>query len=281
MIISYSMPDITGSDITGGTWLTADGASALYDGRPARRARLQWNAGTAISAVARVGITFASNTPLRVLGVLGTTLPAGVRIDFRGGGGYGLGGNCDNARTIIMPDGTTGVWALARDNGALETGAEIVIHNDCNGLPWATNSTIIDLGELWAGPAVEIGIRDGWEVQTVDPSEISRTRGGQTSVARRSAYRTLGVSFAGLSAAAVRGEALANGMDLDRLSTELRGAARCVVIPHYRDLATRQIDPEAVNRSAIYGYASQLPSIANITRGYFTGQLVVEEVPAR
>lgn len=281
MLISYSMPGITSSSITGAGWLTSDGADALYDGKPARRARLQWGAGATLDAYVQIALGFGAATPLRVLALLGTTLPAGVRVDFLGAGGDGLGGTCNNARTATMPDGTTGAWAVARDNEPAETGCWIRIHNDCNGAPWAVNGTIVDLGEVWAGPAVTAGIRDGWDVQTVDPGEVVRTRGGQVNVARQSSYRSLAASFAGLSASAVRGEGLANGMDLERVTAALRGGARCAVVPHYRSLTTRALDPQAIARSAIYGYAAQLPNASNITRGWFTGQLVVEEIPAR
>lgn len=281
MLISYSMPAIADDSVTGGTWLTTDGAAALWDGKPARRARLQWSAGSALSSMVKIALTFDTPAPLRVLALLGTTMPVGVRVDFRGAGGDGLGGTCDNARTVQMPDGTVGVWAIARANEPAETGVEILIYNDCNGVPWAANGSTIDLGEVWAAPAVEVGIREGWDVQTTDPSEIARTRGGQANVAKQSAYRVFSANFAGLSAAAARGEGLANSMDLDRVTSAMRGAARCAVIPHYRSLTTRELDAQAAARSAIFGFASQLPNVANISRGWFSGQLIVEEIPAR
>jgi len=280
MLISYAMPTISATSITGAGWLTSDGAAALYDGKPARRARLQWAAGDTLDSFVKITLSFTTATPLRVLALLGTTLPAGVRVDFLGAGGDGLGGTCDNARTVAMPDGTTAAWAIARANDPAETGVEVRIYNDCNGATWATTGTVVDLGEVWAGPAVVAGIRDGWDVQTIDPGDFSRTRGGQLSATRRSAYRVLAASFAGLSAAAVRGEGLANGMDMDKIAAALRGGARCAVVPHYRNLSTRELDPQAIARSAIYGYASQIPNAANISRGYFTGQLMVDEIPA-
>lgn len=272
MLISYSMPAVSTAAITGGTWLTSDGAAALWDGKPSRRARLQWSAGSALGGYVEITLNFSASSFLRVFALLGSTLPAGVRIVF--------GGSVE-ARTGYQPDTTAGAWGVAAADGAPVASCTVRIYNDRNGAPWAANGTIIDIGELWAGPAVEIGIRDGWDVQTVDPTEITRNRGGQANAVARSAYRVLSANFAGLSAAAARGEALANGMDLERVTAALRGGARCAVIPHYRNMTTRALDPQAIARSAIYGYASQLPNIANISRGYFTGQLVVEEIPAR
>lgn len=272
MLISYSMPAVSTAALTGGTWLTSDGAAALWDGKPSRRARLQWSAGSALGGYVEITLNFSASSFLRVFALLGSTLPAGVRIVF---------GGAVEARTGYQPDTTAGAWGVAAADGTPVASCTVRIYNDRNGAPWAANGTIIDIGELWAGPAVEIGIRDGWDVQTIDPGEVTRTRGGQLNVARQSSYRSLAASFAGLSASAVRGEGMANGMDLERVTAALRGGARCAVVPHYRSLTTRALDPQAIARSAIYGYAAQLPNASNITRGWFTGQLVVEEIPAR
>ena len=272
MLISYSMPVVSFVGLTGGTWLTADGGVACCDGKPARRARFQWTAGGGLSSYAEISLTFSSATFLRVFALLGTTLPTGVRVVFAGG---------VEARTGYQPDTTTGAWGVAASDGAAVSSCTVRIYNDRNGAPWAANGAIIDIGELWAGPAVEIGIRDGWDVQTIDAGEVTRTRSGQLNVARQSSYRSLAANFAGLSSASIRGEGLANGMDLERVTAALRGGARCTVIPHYRNLTTRALDSQAIARSAIYGYAAQLPNASNITRGWFTGQLVVEEIPAR
>ena len=70
-------------------------------------------------------------------------------------------------------------------------------------------------------------------------------------------------------------------MDAQSLAAALRGGARCVVIPQWRDMATKAQSADLIHRSAIYGYASQIPDVSNIQRGWFTGQMVVEEVPAR
>ena len=280
MIIGYSMPEVSSIAITGGTWLTADGGAACYDGKPARRARLQWSAGATLGSYVQITLTFSSTSPLRVLAALGLTVPAGVRIDFLSGSGGALGGTTSGARTVTMPDGTAGVFAVADAGGAATGGCIVRIYNDCSGATWASDGMAVDVGELVAMPGVATGIRDGWGMQTIDPGEFSRTRGGQLSASRHSAYRVLEASFSGLSAAAVRGAGLENSMDMDKLAAALRGGSRCVVVPHYRDMATRELDQQSITRSAIYGYASQIPNAANISRGYFTGQIVVEEIPA-
>lgn len=276
MLISYSMPAITDSSITGGAWLTEDGAAALWDGKPTRRARLQWSAGSALSACVRIAMTFGTPTPLRVLALLGTTLPPGVRIDFLGAGGDGLGGTCDNTRSTVMPDATTGVFAVARPNDPAETGCEIRIYNDCNGVPWADNDTIIDLGEAWAGPAVEVPIDVGWSIQTEDPSDVSRSRGGALNVARRAAFRTLSCVFSPQpsGASTVRGGGLANGMDWEKLAAALRGYARCVAIAQVKS-------PEAIAATALYGVAQEIGETQQMRGPFFRKPMVFAEIPAR
>lgn len=281
MLISYAMPSASSIGNAGNVWLTSDLGGALCDGKPARRARLVWNAGETVADYVAIPITFSSPSLLRVFALLGTSLPPGVRIAFVTPSGASYGGTTGEAMTTYQPDQTTAAWAIGDVDAIADTGCTIRIYNDCNGTPWAAYGATFDLGEVWMGPAVEIGIRDGWEVQTVDPSEVMRTRNGQANVAKQSAYRVISVNFAGLSAAAARGEGLANGMDLDRVTSAMRGAARCAVIPHYRSLTTRELDAQAAARSAIFGFASQLPNVANISRGWFSGQLVVEEIPAR
>ncbi len=269
MLISYSMPAIADDSLTGGTWLTADGADALWDGKPARRARLQWSAGSTLVGAVKIVLTFDTPTPLRVLALLGTTLPVGVRVDFRGAGGDGLGGTCDNARTVQMPDGTVGVWAIARANEPAETGVEILIYNDCNGVPWAANGTTIDLGEVWAAPAVEVAHKSDWGNELQDPSELVLTQLSQPSTVRRAAYRMLDIPITAATGAEVYSGGL-GGLDWYALQRRLAGNARCAVV--VRRTPTFQI--------AQYGIG-QISAIRHVGGDLFEGQFRHQEVPAR
>ncbi|HEY0913754.1 MAG TPA: hypothetical protein VGE22_02685 [Solimonas sp.] len=270
MLISYSMPSISGSTLTGAAWLTADGAAALWDGKPARRARLQWSAGSSLDAFVKITLAFTGTAALRVLALLGSNLPAGVRIDFRGAGGDGLGGTCDNARTTTMPDGTTGAWAIARANEPAETGVEILIYNDCNGVPWAANGTTIDIGEVWAAPAVEIAHKPDWGNELQDPSELTLTLLSQPNSVRRASYRTLDVPITAAAGAEVYSQGLGNGMDWYALQRQLAGNARCAVV--VRRTSTYQL--------AQYGIG-QLASIRHVGGDNYEGQFRHQEVPAR
>ena len=267
MLISYSMPVVSFVGLTGGTWLTADGGAACCDGKPARRARFQWAAGGGVSAYAEISLTFSSATFLRVFALLGTTLPSGVRVVFAGG---------VEARTGYQPDTTTGAWGVAASDGAAVSSCTVRIYNNCNGAPWAVNGTIVDLGEVWAGPAVDVPIDVGWSLAAVDPTEVELTRSSQPAIVRRSAYRQLSCAFSPLpsGAATVRGGGLANGMDWGKLDAALRGRARCVAIAQVRT-------PEAVASTALYGFASEIGATQQLRGQFFRKPMQFQEIPAR
>lgn len=278
MLIGYSQPAITGAvGITGASWLTADGGAALFDGRPARRARLSWGAGTpTIGQYVDIAASFAAATPLRVLALLGTTLPEGVRVDFLGAGNDGLGGTTMDCRTVRMPDGTTGVWAVAREDDPPETGGIIRIYNDADGATWAASGTVVDLGEAVMMRGLSVPIDVGYRLETVDPTEVGTTRGGQVNAAVRSAYRQLSCTFSmqPSGAAGVREGGLANGMDWGKLEAVLRGKARCAALPL---VATR----ERVNSTALYGICEEIGATEHVRGQFFRKPMVFREIPAR
>lgn len=275
------MPAVTAVALSAGTWLTTDAGTACFDEKPARKSRFSWPAGAAtITDYVTITATFANASTLSVFAALGLSLPAGVRVVFVGHAGAALGSITDQ-RTVTMPDGSAGVFGIGDESLTTHASAGFRIYNDANGSPWATTGTPVDIGELVAMPGVSAPIRDGWAVETVDPSEFSRTRGGQVSASQVSAFRVLTANMAGMPTVNARGGGLSNGMDIATLAAALRGGARCVAIPHYRNIDTKALDGNAANRSGIYGYASQIPDVTNISRGYFASTLVVEEVPAR
>lgn len=51
-------------------------------------------------------------------------------------------------------------------------------------------------------------------------------------------------------------------------------------MPQYRDIRTKLFDPELAARTAMYGYALELPGATNVQRQYFNSYLAFEEIPA-
>lgn len=284
MLIGYSQPAISGSvgiasggGLAASAWLTADGGAALFDGRPSRKARLQWGTGTAsIAHYVAITATFAAATPLRILALLGTTLPVGCRVDFLGAGGDGLGGFCDDCRTVRMPDGTVGVWGVAREGDPAETGIEVRIYNDVDGATWASSGTIVDIGEVLSMPGVSVAIDVGHVMATIDPTEVELTRNGYPNVVARSAYRQLSCNFSPLpsGAATVREGGLANGMDWDSLVAALRGRARCAVIPQHKTVAR-------VQSTALYAVATEIGETQQLRGQFYRRPMTFQEIPAR
>ena len=270
MLISYSMPPISAVGVTGGSWLTADFGTALYDGKPARRARLIWNAGTTVADYMTIPITFSSPSLLRVFALLGTSLPPGVRIPFVTPSGTSYGGTTGEAMTTYQPDQTTAAWAIGDLDAIADTGCTIRIYNDCNGTPWAAYGATFDLGEVWMGPAVELAHQADWINDLQDPSELVLTALSQPSSVMRSAYRTLDIPVVATSSIEVFSQGLANGMDWYRLQSALAGNSRCAVVVRRT--------PEFT----LYQYGfGQLTSIRHQGGDFFSGQFKHQEVPAR
>lgn len=272
MLVAHSMPAITGTTLTAGSWLTADGAAALFDGKPARRARLQLGAGSYTG----IRVTFAA-TAVRCVALLGLVgVAAGVTVEVLGRVGAGgfttpLGGNAATGVTRLQADGTTAAWILGDTSGTQYTGLEVRIH---------AASAAVDIGELVAMPVLTLPIRDGWTIQPVDPTQYERTLAMQRVGVARRPYRVLSAEVAGQSTDAVRRGGLSGGMDLATLATALAGNARACFIPDYRDMTTKAMDYQLAAASAIYGAAVELPGAANLQRQWYGSRIVAEEVPA-
>lgn len=283
MLIGYSQPAISGAvgiasggGLAASAWLTADGGAALFDNRPSRKARLQWGTGTpSIAQYVAITATFATATPLRILALLGSTLPVGCRVDFLGAGGDGLGGFCDDCRTVRMPDGSVGVWGVAREDDPPETGVEVRIYNDVDGAPWATAATIIDIGEGVTMPAVRVPNEPGWELgEPGTMAEKVRTRGAALNGVPAGYYDRMRFVSQVAYVTAVRGGALANGMDWLALRRAMANSARIAVVPRFNSAAE-------VNATARYGVAETVGAITHLGGDYYRWDWGFEEVPSR
>ncbi len=167
-------------------------------------------------------------------------------------------------------DGTVGAWAIADADTLSDNSVTVRIFNDRNGAPWATNGTVIDIGELWAAPAIEVEHGADWGGDFQDPTETVRTIMGQANSVRRSSYNVLDVPLVATGADQVYGSGLDNSMSLVKLRAALAGDARCAVV-------VRRTQEFMV---AQYGFG-QVASIRHAGGDYFTGRLIHQEIPAR
>ncbi|MEN5390012.1 hypothetical protein ABE587_09290 [[Pseudomonas] hibiscicola] len=247
------MPAVATVTLTGGTWLSADQGSALFDGKPGRASRIRRTSSLAIT------ITLAEAVVPGIIAILGLNIPPGVQVSAAGATGT----------TMRLPDGSVCAW-LFPQGSALVSVVSVEI---------ATTATNVDVGEIAIFRAVEVGISDGWAVATIDTSQHTRTKGGQVNTVPGPLFRRLTCTLSGRATAVVRGGGL-GGTDWEKVAAAMAGRRRSCVVPQYRDMVSKTFDPLLAVRSAIYGYPTQLPSAENISRQYFTGYLEFEEIPA-
>ncbi|EKZ1926190.1 TPA: hypothetical protein ACOEOC_000466 [Stenotrophomonas maltophilia] len=247
------MPAVTTVTLTGGTWLTADQGSALFDGKPGRASRIRRTGELAIT------ITLADAVAPAIIAILGLNIPPGVQVSAVGTSGT----------TVRLPDGSVCAW-LFPQSAALVSTVSVEI---------ATTATNVDVGEIAIFRAVDVGISDGWAVATIDASTHTRTKGGQVNTVPGRLYRRLTCTLSGRSTPVVRGNGL-GGMDWETIGAALAGRRRSCVVPQFRDMLTKAFDPLLAARSALYGFPIQLPSAENISRQYFSGYMEFEEIPA-
>lgn len=151
MLIGYGVPPQSVA-LVGGSWLTADGGAALFDGKPARRARIARTGALSINVALDLAIVPG------IVAVLGLNVPPGVEITAAGA----------SARTIRLPDGSVCAW-LFPTGTALVSSVAVTID---------TVVTNVEVGELAIFSAVDVGIKDGWAVASIDTSAHTRTKGG-------------------------------------------------------------------------------------------------------
>jgi hypothetical protein len=247
------MPAVQTVTLTGGTWLSTDQGSALFDGKPGRASRIRRTGSLAIT------ITLADAVVPAIVAVLGLTLPPGVSVTAAGATGT----------TVRLPDGSVCAWLFPEEAPLLSTVSVEI----------ATTATNVDVGEIAIFQAVDVGITDGWAVAMIDTSVHARTKGGQVNTVPGALYRRLSCNLSGRATDVVRGGGL-NGRDWETVGAALSGRRRSCVIPQYREMDTKAFNPQLAARSALYGYPTQLPSAENISRQYFTGYMEFEEVPA-
>ncbi|MBA0342064.1 hypothetical protein D7U87_15350 [Stenotrophomonas maltophilia] len=246
------MPAVEAVTLTGGTWLSADQGSALFDGKPGRASRMRRTSSLAIT------ITLAEAVVPGIVAVLGLNIPPGVQVSAAGASGT----------TMRLPDGSVCAWLFPQADALVSTVSVEI----------ATTATNVDVGEIAIFRAVEVGISDGWAVATIDTSVHTRTKGAQVNTVAGRLYRRLTCTLSGRATAVVRGGGL-GGTDWETVAAAIAGRRRSCVVPQYRDMASKAFDPALAARSALYGYPTQLPSAENISRQYFTGYIEFEEIP--
>lgn len=287
MLIGYSMPVASAVTLGAGTdpapaWLTADAGAACTDGKPARKARFQWNSNAipAIGQYVQVLLTIPLTSP-RVCAILGlANVPAGTVLALYGKRAgdaaptWNFGGG--NTGTVQrFADGTFGCWFVLPAGAEAVTQIAFRIFNNNAGATWATPATTVDVGELVAMPGVEIKVDVDYSIARIDPSQTTSSRAAQLNTVARSSYRELACTFSPDPAgeSAVRFGGLANGMDWESLASVLTAGGRCAVIPRWASDAR-------IQATAQYGIASEIGETVHLRGPFWNKPMKFREIPS-
>ncbi len=248
----------------------------LDDGDPQTVCRIQWSGNAqALDSYLRLRAVFDQAKPVRVLGLIGTTLPVGTLVNFLVSFGFSYVMDI-SARVRQMPRGQRGVFVFNDDPPTDGEGAEIVIYNDVDGVASIAPESIFEIGEIWSGDADELEMLTGWSITDVDPIKVSRSVTSRPGRRRTTIpYRRVGFRFDARSVTQLK-----SGDDLYETMAKIDRGQTCVVFPRYQ--VGGVYDEDTLNAFAIFGIALQLPGFQHAGGDYMiaTGELVVEEVPA-
>lgn len=258
MLIGYSMPAVNAVAMAAGaSFLSADAGAALFDGKPARATRIQRASGNPT-----INVTLASAIQVRIIGLLGLTLPPGVNITAAG----------VTAQTRRLADGSVACWLIIPPAAATAAISVVV----------STAQATFDVGELVIMPAVSVRIDAGWKVGLADPTVVTETIGQQITADRRRPYRRLPVMLSMDKEANVRGAGLDGGMDWLQLRHALSRTARCVALPRWETVVgSGVVDQDKLHDFAVYGYAEAIGEIEHVRGPFWRMPLGFREIPPR
>ena len=283
MLISYSRPSpITWSlNGTGAAFLTD--SARLANGRPTAATRIQWLSGaqTTSSVLKLRGSWVGAGTPrLKLAGLIGTTLPVGLRIvaSTYSGGNWTL--NPVEGTVMERADGVRVAWFRFPAVGYTADGVQFAIYNDKGGFAVIAADSNFEIGEVWAGPSEEWRIRPAVEFGTEDFSKSKLSISGQRFTIPRRAAKTTQLEFTPVPYDSAFPGTFDSSADMtigsfDALRARLLTFSPCVVVPIAAAPFTgaTAIDQEYVNRHAQFGVATSCgPIVGEAPRFVFSAR---------
>lgn len=258
MLLSYGRPeDITWSLLgTGAAFLTDSGA--LDDGRPSSATRIQWLSGsqTTSSVLTLRAAWVTGNVNIRLVGIVGTTLPVGTKVICKRQFDLSWGG-AQEARIIQRKDGVRVVWFYFDEDGYERSGFEFEIYNDVNGASSIEADSAFDIGEAWGGICSQWCIRPTYASGRDDLSVMKQSIGGQPFPVRRRALATSQIEFTPVTYDQAYGDE-----GLDYIREFLLAYQPAVVVPiTSKPFTGTPIDLDYVNQHAEFGYARSIGEI--------------------
>lgn len=246
------MPTVTAVALSAGsTWLTADNGAALFDGKPARAARIQRSGPVTIT------VTLATPIVPGVIALLGLNVPAGTAISAAGASGV----------AHALPDGTVCAYLLPAGPASVSSVAIVV-----------AGSGMLQIGELVVMRKTETRITTDWGVMRIDAKVSDRNRGSQSVTVPGTSYRRLRTTLSIASDTVVRAGGLDGSVDWDTLDAALVNDQRCIAFPRRKIAGV--FDAALLHRTAIYGVVSELGETVHLRGPWYGKNLVFDEVPA-
>lgn len=264
-----------------GAAFLGDTQDGLIDGVPGRVARLQWLSGTpAATQYAGPSVVFSgSPRQIRVVALLGATLPVGLRVVARlyaTSTTATLVGEIDRQLASI-PYGGVGAWFVWPDTVGAAQRLDLALYNDVAGAPALAAGQIFEIGELAAFRAVDIGIESEWTEAVVDPTETETTRDSSIFSTIRQPYRQIEGALSADRREQVYGAGLAGGWSWRSLQEQLTRDRRCACMTRWREGST--IDHDLVDQTAAYGVA-RISEIKHYGGDVFGGSFALRQLPA-
>lgn len=285
MLIGYSMPEVLGygvaSTLSGGGFLgsTQDG---LFDGLPARVARLQWPTTTGtLTDHMRIILAFnGGQAPLRLAAVRGLTLPVGtlLQVDLcQGISGLTVVAS-QTQRAVRFADGSVGAWFIFPSTSPTADRADLLVWNDVSGAAAIAANQVFEIGEFSAMRCVDTHMQEDWGDEFIDPTESNLSRDAQPSSVPRLGYRKVDVSLSAATHAECFGGGLGGGMDWAQLRDAFAGDRPVIAMPRWRD-GSGAVVQSLVNATAVYGTA-RMGKVQHLGGDYYSASVAFTESPA-
>lgn len=299
MHISHSRPNdvaISISGINAGDNNPAfiNSSAHLVNGNPGLPCVMTWATGSQTTdSVVQILLGFGRVYRPRVVGIVGQSLPPGMKITLAGreptlGPIYidmGNGSFTSGApRSMQIPNNDVVSWFVLSDDYADIDGLAINIYNDLNGGTHFSGegSEEFSIAEIWFGEswASVKGMDETWKVKHFDPSKDRRTDNSQGSSVVDTPYEIYNVSFSNMPREETWGaNPPTDDMTIMRLWSVIDRKQLCAIVPRWRTPDNSAIDRTWLHYSAKIGIVTSIGDLPHSGGNFFTWGAEFSEYP--
>lgn len=275
-LIGFGQPSATAT--ISGTGASFDTSTdQLFDSQPGSVTRCTAVSGAQTTAsVTKIQLTFTSATAIRILTMLGVTLPTGLKVTVAGkrtgdsGYPYALSGNALTQRLVTFADGSVGAWWVFPAANTALVGLEISLFNDVGGSSPLSASYEFDIGEIGAFQGLDVRVKRTLKDSLEDPSRLRRSPANQPNKFFRRPYRVLAADITPVASITA----------LRSLRYTLATTTTCAFIPQFVTPGTTTLDPDLLHETAMFGTMTAPLNFDTIADGlYWQGSMQFQEYP--